>query len=41
MTASGIPKPEAIDAITRLEEHRGLYSGAVVTVSHDGSLTRP
>ncbi|MCP9976344.1 salicylate synthase [Actinomadura madurae] len=38
VTASGIPKPEAIDAITRLEEHRGLYSGAVVTVSHDGSL---
>ncbi|MEO3824118.1 salicylate synthase [Actinomadura sp. B10D3] len=38
VTASGIPKPEAVDAITRLEEHRGLYSGAVVTVSHDGSL---
>ncbi|WP_433469330.1 salicylate synthase [Spirillospora sp. CA-128828] len=38
VTASGIPKPEAIDAITRLEEHRGLYSGAVVTVSHTGAL---
>ncbi|TYK43423.1 salicylate synthase [Actinomadura decatromicini] len=38
VTASGIPKPEAIEAITRLEERRGLYSGAVVTVSHDGSL---
>lgn len=38
VTASGIPKPEAIEAITRLEEHRGLYSGAVVTVSHNGSL---
>ncbi|MEV3925149.1 salicylate synthase [Actinomadura coerulea] len=38
VTASGIPKPEAIDAITRLEERRGLYSGAVVTVSHDGAL---
>ncbi|TYB41768.1 salicylate synthase [Actinomadura chibensis] len=38
VTASGIPKPEAIEAITRLEERRGLYSGAVVAVSHDGSL---
>jgi salicylate synthetase len=38
VTASGIPKPDAIEAITRLEERRGLYSGAVVTVSHDGSL---
>ncbi|TDD79380.1 salicylate synthase [Actinomadura darangshiensis] len=38
VTASGIPKPEAIEAITRLDEHRGLYSGAVLTVSHDGSL---
>ncbi|TDD29955.1 salicylate synthase [Actinomadura sp. KC06] len=38
VTASGIPKPEAIDAITRLDEHRGLYSGAVLTVSHDGAL---
>ncbi|MES9539682.1 salicylate synthase [Actinomadura sp. NPDC000600] len=38
VTASGIPKPEAIEAVTRLEERRGLYSGAVVTVSHDGAL---
>ncbi|GAA0826739.1 salicylate synthase [Streptosporangium amethystogenes subsp. fukuiense] len=38
VTASGIPKPEAIDAITRLEERRGLYSGAVLTVSRDGSM---
>ncbi|WP_243722496.1 salicylate synthase [Actinomadura sp. 7K507] len=38
VTASGIPKPEAIEAITRLEERRGLYSGAVITVSHDGAL---
>lgn len=38
VTASGIPKPEAIEAITRLEERRGLYSGAVVAASHDGAL---
>lgn len=38
VTASGIPKPDAIEAITRLDEPRGLYSGAVVTASHDGSL---
>ncbi|MBA9002619.1 MULTISPECIES: salicylate synthase [Thermomonospora] len=38
VTASGIPKPEAVDAITRLDEPRGLYSGAVLTLSHDGSL---
>jgi salicylate synthetase len=38
VTASGIPKPGAIEAITRLEEPRGLYAGAVLTVSHDGSL---
>ncbi|SNT29691.1 salicylate synthase [Actinomadura meyerae] len=38
VTASGIPKPEAIEAITRLEDRRGMYSGAVVAVSHDGSL---
>ncbi|WP_326639613.1 salicylate synthase [Streptosporangium sp. NBC_01755] len=38
VTASGIPKPEAIDAITRLEERRGLYSGAVLTVSRDGAM---
>ncbi|MBE1535921.1 salicylate synthase [Actinomadura algeriensis] len=38
VTASGIPKPEAIEAIGGLEERRGLYSGAVLAVSHDGSL---
>jgi len=38
VTASGIPKPEAIEAITRLDEPRGLYSGAVLAVSHDGAL---
>ncbi|MFI0408640.1 salicylate synthase [Actinomadura sp. 3N508] len=38
VTASGIPKPAAIEAITRLDKHRGLYSGAVLTVSHDGAL---
>ncbi|ATY11282.1 salicylate synthase [Amycolatopsis sp. AA4] len=38
VTASGIPKREAIDAITRLDEVRGLYSGAVVTAAHDGSF---
>ncbi|NKZ05445.1 salicylate synthase [Actinomadura latina] len=38
VTASGIPKPDAIEAITRLEDRRGMYSGAVVAVSHDGAL---
>ncbi|WP_233617590.1 salicylate synthase [Actinomadura sp. WAC 06369] len=38
VTASGIPKPEAIEAIGGLEERRGLYSGAVLAVSHDGAL---
>ncbi|MFA1543141.1 salicylate synthase [Actinomadura monticuli] len=38
VTASGIPKPAAIEAITRLEDRRGMYSGAVVAVSHDGAL---
>jgi salicylate synthetase len=38
VTASGIPKREAIEAITRLEEPRGLYSGAVLAISHDGAL---
>ncbi|MBO2450703.1 salicylate synthase [Actinomadura barringtoniae] len=38
VTASGIPKPEAIEAIARLEERRGLYAGAVVTLSHTGTL---
>ncbi|MGC5014301.1 salicylate synthase [Streptosporangium sp. DT93] len=38
VTASGIPKAEALDAIARLEEPRGLYAGAVVAVSRDGAL---
>lgn len=38
ITATGIPKPRAIDAITRLEEPRGLYSGAVVTATSEGEL---
>ncbi|MGJ5892622.1 salicylate synthase [Streptomyces sp. V2] len=39
VTASGIPKPEAYDAIRRLEsEPRGLYGGAVLTVGQDGTL---
>ncbi|MFI6512259.1 salicylate synthase [Streptosporangium sp. NPDC050855] len=38
VTASGIPKPEAIDAIARLEEPRGLYAGAVLSVSRDGAM---
>ncbi|SEG73912.1 salicylate synthase [Thermomonospora echinospora] len=38
VTASGIPKAEAVDAITRLDEPRGLYSGAVLTLTHDGAL---
>lgn len=39
VTASGIPKREAIDAITRLDEApRGLYSGAVVKASSSGEL---
>ncbi|WP_281356475.1 salicylate synthase [Amycolatopsis anabasis] len=38
VTASGIPKRESLDAIFRLDEPRGLYSGAVVAASHDGSL---
>jgi salicylate synthetase len=38
VTASGIPKPEAIEAITRLEDRRGMYSGAVVAASHAGAL---
>jgi salicylate synthetase len=38
VTASGIPKAEAIDAITRLDEPRGLYSGAVLTLTHEGAL---
>jgi salicylate synthetase len=39
VTASGIPKAAAVDAILRLDENpRGLYSGAVVMFSADGGL---
>ncbi|TSE01689.1 salicylate synthase [Skermania sp. ID1734] len=39
VTASGIPKASAVDAIFRLDDSdRGLYSGAVVAVSPNGAL---
>ncbi|BBX42797.1 salicylate synthase [Mycobacterium simiae] len=39
VTASGIPKGAGVEAILRLDETpRGLYSGAVVSVSADGAL---
>ncbi|MFC9993384.1 salicylate synthase [Nocardia sp. NPDC127526] len=39
VTASGIPKAAGVDAVFRLDhDARGLYSGAVVTVSPDGAL---
>ncbi|MTD56604.1 salicylate synthase [Amycolatopsis sp. RM579] len=39
VAASGIPKREACDYIARNEKDpRGLYSGAVLTASHDGAL---
>lgn len=39
VTASGIPKREAIEAIGRIEkEPRGLYSGSVMTYDSNGSL---
>ncbi|MFJ2008671.1 salicylate synthase [Streptomyces chartreusis] len=39
VAASGIPKQPACDYISRVEKHaRGLYSGAVLTASHDGAL---
>ncbi|ADG80891.1 Salicylate synthase OS=Tsukamurella paurometabola (strain ATCC 8368 / DSM / CCUG 35730 / CIP 100753 / JCM 10117 / KCTC 9821 / NBRC 16120 / NCIMB 702349/ NCTC 13040) OX=521096 GN=Tpau_4330 PE=4 SV=1 [Tsukamurella paurometabola] len=39
VTASGIPKAPAVDAIARLEPHpRGPYAGAVVTASSNGEL---
>ncbi|MEE3849922.1 salicylate synthase [Gordonia sp. LSe1-13] len=39
ITASGIPKAPALDAIYRLEPgRRGLYSGAVLTASSAGDL---
>ncbi|MBF6466199.1 nocobactin biosynthesis salicylate synthase NbtS [Nocardia beijingensis] len=39
VTASGIPKREGVDSVFRLDhDPRGLYSGAVVTVSPTGAL---
>lgn len=39
VTASGIPKPPAYEAIRRYEaEPRGLYAGSVLTVGADGSM---
>ncbi|MFE7588528.1 salicylate synthase [Kitasatospora sp. NPDC057512] len=39
ITASGVPKEAAYDRIVRLEPGpRGLYSGAVLTASSDGSM---
>lgn len=39
VTASGIPKKEAIDAICRIEkEPRALYSGSVFTYTNEGEL---
>ncbi|MFD4442162.1 salicylate synthase [Nocardia sp. NPDC058519] len=38
VTASGIPKRESLDAISRMDEPRGLYSGAVLRISHSGAL---
>jgi salicylate synthase/phospho-2-dehydro-3-deoxyheptonate aldolase len=39
VTASGIPKAAACEYIARAERGpRGLYSGAVLTASHDGTL---
>ena len=39
VTASGIPKAAGVEAILRLDEApRGMYSGAVVTLSADGGL---
>ena len=39
VTASGVPKAEAYEAIRRHEpEPRGLYGGAVVTIDHTGEM---
>ncbi|MDU7253497.1 MAG: salicylate synthase [Clostridium sp.] len=39
VTASGIPKKEAIEAIERLEEEpRNIYSGSVLTYDSDGTI---
>ncbi|WP_238009494.1 salicylate synthase [Dactylosporangium sp. AC04546] len=38
VTASGIPKAEALDVIARHDGHRGLYSGVVLTVDAAGAM---
>ncbi|MET7398189.1 salicylate synthase [Dactylosporangium sp. NPDC005572] len=38
ITASGVPKAGSVDAINRLDEPRGLYSGCVVMTSSEGDL---
>ncbi|USQ85701.1 salicylate synthase [Streptomyces phaeoluteigriseus] len=39
VTASGVPKHPAYDAISAVEpRHRGLYAGTVMTVAQDGSM---
>ncbi|MGI8329565.1 salicylate synthase [Actinomadura scrupuli] len=38
VTASGIPKAAAMEAIARLEDSRGLYAGAVLVVDARGRL---
>ncbi|MBF6332580.1 salicylate synthase [Nocardia transvalensis] len=39
VTASGIPKSSGVDAVFRLDhDPRGLYSGAVVTISPTGAM---
>lgn len=38
VTASGIPKRAGVDSVFRNDDPRGLYSGAVVTVSATGAL---
>ncbi|MEV0295835.1 nocobactin biosynthesis salicylate synthase NbtS [Nocardia sp. NPDC050710] len=39
VTASGIPKREGVDSVFRLDgDPRGLYSGAVVTISPTGAM---
>lgn len=39
VTASGIPKKEAIEAIGRIEkDSRNLYSGSVLTYDYNGTL---
>ncbi|MBM7774384.1 salicylate synthase [Actinokineospora baliensis] len=38
ITASGIPKAAAVEAIAKHEPRRGLYSGAVLAVDSDGGF---